>query len=138
MFTASTSPGALRQQSRDVNMSLVLISTVAMFLLCHTPRCIITIHHRFQFNPFHTVLLSFYTLLLNLHIIGQTVYGQAFKVSVSPLRHVIYFMLLYILLSIALLHGKNQNFKCVSLSRFIIFTRHMSLTGSVLIKNSKK
>ena len=37
LFTASASPGML-QQSRDVNMALVLISTVAMFVLCHTPR----------------------------------------------------------------------------------------------------
>ena len=37
LFLASASPGKL-QQSRDVNMALVLISTVAMFVLCHTPR----------------------------------------------------------------------------------------------------
>ena len=30
----------IRQQTRDLNMSLVLISTVAMFLLCHTPRSV--------------------------------------------------------------------------------------------------
>ena len=37
LFLASSSPGKM-QQSRDVNMALVLISTVAMFVLCHTPR----------------------------------------------------------------------------------------------------
>ena len=36
----SSSPRLIRQQTRDLNMSLVLISTVAMFLLCHTPRSV--------------------------------------------------------------------------------------------------
>ena len=31
-------PKGYSQQSKDINMSLVLISTVAMFFVCHTPR----------------------------------------------------------------------------------------------------
>ena len=90
-FTASTSPGVLRQQSRDVNMSLVLISTVAVFLLCHTPRCIgilciITSHHQvsisIEVSPLfsHCFCIAFDILLSNLN--GQTDPDRLFSVSV--------------------------------------------------------
>jgi len=42
--SGSGSPRIMRQQSRDVNMSLVLISTVAVFLLCHTPRLVTSVY----------------------------------------------------------------------------------------------
>ena len=35
---ASGAPKGYSQQSKDINMSLVLVSTVAMFFFCHTPR----------------------------------------------------------------------------------------------------
>ena len=71
--------------------------------------------------------IAFDILLSNL--IGQTDLDRLFSVSVSPFM---YYM--SILPTIKLLNWKNPNAKCVSLSRFIIFTHHMSLTGSVLIK----
>ena len=42
------------QQSRDLNLAIVLISSVLMFLCCHTPRSVI-LH---QFRPHQSTSLS--------------------------------------------------------------------------------
>jgi len=38
------SPKGYSQQSKDINMSLVLVSTVAMFFFCHTPRLFVSLY----------------------------------------------------------------------------------------------
>ena len=56
------------QQSRDINMSLVLISTVAMFFFCHTPRLVVVLLIIIHITSLLLYLLNnFSRLFVSLH-----------------------------------------------------------------------